>query len=124
VLRLEDQSPALTRRRHGRVRCGDTRCTLGEVLDLSASGVRVLVRGRVRLKKDSVTPMLLEMGDNVVPVKARVVWISRAGWFRHTAGLQFVDVTPEQRAKLIQLAQVAWNNEYIREGLDHRARSA
>ena len=123
VLRLDEQAAA-SRRRHGRVRCDETKCTLGEVLDLSASGVRVLIRGRVRLKKDSVTPMLLEIGDAVAPVKAKVVWISREGWFRHTAGLQFVDLTPEQKAKVAQIAQAASNNEYIRDGLDRQARSA
>jgi PilZ domain-containing protein len=122
VLRLDES--AATRRRHGRVRCGETKCTLGEVLDLSASGVRVLIRGRVRLKRDAVTPMILEMGDRTASVMARVVWVVKAGWFRHTAGLQFVDVTPDQRAKLAQLAQAAGNNEYIRDGLDRQARSA
>lgn len=124
MLRLDEKAAAASRRRHGRVRCDQTQCTLGDVLDLSASGVRVLIRGRVRLKKDSVTPMLLEIGDAVAPVKAKVVWISRAGWFRHTAGLQFVDLTPEQRARVAQIAQVASNNEYIRDGLNRRARSA
>lgn len=119
-----DEKAAASRRRHGRVRCDQTKCTLGEVLDLSASGVRVLIRGRVRLKKDSVTPMLLEVGEAVAPVKARVVWVSKAGWFRHTAGLQFVDLTPEQRARLAQIAQAASNNEYIRDGIDRQARSA
>lgn len=123
VLQLTDAN-GISRRRHGRVRCQETRCTLGEVLDLSASGVRVLTRGRVRLKRDTVIPMIIEVGDRAVPVQAKVVWVNKAGWRRRTAGLQFVDLTPELRARLAELAQYAANSEYIREGLDPQARSA
>ena len=119
-MRLEDAA-AVTRRRHGRVRCDETKCTLGEVLDLSASGVRVLIRGRVRLRVGAVMPMVIEIGEATAPVEAAVVWVRRAGWFRHIAGLQFVNVTPQQRARLVQIAQIGSNNEFIREKLDRRS---
>jgi len=121
---IEPPAIPVSRRRHGRVRCEQTRCTLGTVLDLSASGMRVLIKGRPRLHVGEVASMQVEIEGGMLVLRAKVVWLNRVSWFRHVAGLEFVDVQPELHRRLVELASVASNKEYIREGLDPAACSA
>lgn len=120
----EPPAGSTSRRRHGRVRCEQTRCTLGSVLDLSASGMRVLIKGRPRFRAGEVASMQVEIDGGALVLMAKVVWLNKVSWRRHVAGLEFVDVEPELRQRLVELARTASNNEYIRDGLDPVARSA
>jgi hypothetical protein len=118
------QGDDASRRRHGRVRCNQSRCNLGIVMDMSASGMRVLIKGRPRLHVGDVSPVQVEVCGGALVVNARVVWRSKVGWRLHIAGVQFVDLTPEIRRRLVELASTAANDEYIRDGIDPAARSA
>lgn len=91
---------------------------------MSASGMRVLIKGRPRLHIGEIAPLLVEIDGGALSLRARVVWLNRVGWRRHVAGVEFVEVSPELRRSLVELAGAASNNEYIRDGLDPAARSA
>ncbi|QOJ00773.1 MAG: PilZ domain-containing protein [Phycisphaeraceae bacterium] len=91
-------------RRHGRVRCDELVCNLGQVLDLSASGARI---------KLSLSPLTvggeviceIEAPDRRVAIAAKVIWCRRVGFFRHEAGLTFLDVPAHARAGLLGIVR-------------------
>lgn len=101
------------RRRHGRVRMQDITCSLGDVLDLSASGLRV--RAKVAIPAVG-TRFSVKIGglDNTFYVSCVVKWSRRVGLMSREAGLEFDELTAEQRRSLNLLARTAASNEYVR----------
>jgi hypothetical protein len=88
------------RRRCGRLPQDTLSCNLGTVLDISATGMRVLgvrVPGHgVKVKIRGVRfPQTL---------RAKVTWSKRLGLFRHEVGLEFLDVSPETAKVLTAIA--------------------
>lgn len=99
------QPPASCRRRFGRVRVGNVRCTLGRVIDISAGGLRVLNRSMTPVKADSVIPVQVEALEEWVQASVRVAWVRPAGVFRQEMGLEIIDIEDEARQALIELAR-------------------
>jgi hypothetical protein len=100
--------PALnttTRRRHGRVRAHDVHCTFGRVLDISASGLRVLTRRALRAGQERILEVLTH--DGKFAARVRVAWSRRAGVMSRQVGLQFLDLPPQARGILNACARVA-----------------
>ena len=95
------------RRRHGRLEQEAVACGLGSVVDLSASGMRVIGR---RVPQGQFTTWIRGLGVETT-VNARAAWSKRIGLFRYEIGVQFANVTPET-AK--QLAALAMNNRLRR----------
>lgn len=74
---------------------GETvRCALGEILDVSASGMRVMCDGKPPVKQGGVIPVRLKFSDGSLQVGTQVRWIKRRGLKRHEVGLQFVQLKP------------------------------
>lgn len=89
------------RRASGRLMVSrDVRCNLGEVVDLSISGMRLLgskaTCGEVGLS-------LVAPGFSI-RLKAEVVWSKRLGFRRHMLGVRFLDVDPYSSALLTRIA--------------------
>lgn len=102
------QEPEHESRRHGRLRAELLHCKqLGEVLDLSASGMRVLVKGGCQAKVDDLLSTELEFEKIRLPIQARITWVQRVGFRRHHVGLEFVNLTPELVEGLRSLARSA-----------------
>jgi hypothetical protein len=80
---------------------------LGEVIDLSATGLRVNVR-KVPAGEFEVHIYNATEGVTVI---GQVVWSRRAGLMRREIGVNFLDVTPET-AKVI--ARIAGTNRFRR----------
>lgn len=97
--------PATCRRRYGRVRVGNVRCTLGRVVDISAGGLRVLNRSMTPVKADSVLPVQVEATEGWVQASVRVAWVRPAGMFRQELGLEIVAIEDEGREALLELAR-------------------
>lgn len=98
------------KRRHGRVLCEGIRSSIGEVLDLSASGMRVRVNRIARWREGQVFQVSLLVGTEIVPVTVRITRIIRR-WFRTPeAGLEFMDTTPAVRSALAAMACVGASN--------------
>jgi len=79
------------RRRHGRLEQEAVRCSLGHVVELSASGMKIRCR---KVRRDVVDVHIWGLGSELT-VKGRIVWSKRIGFFKHEAGVQFLDMTPE-----------------------------
>lgn len=99
------QQPGTCRRRYGRVRVGNVRCTLGRVIDISAGGLRVLNRSMTPVKANAVIPVQVEGIENWVQASVRVAWVRPAGMFRQEMGLEIVEIEDEGRQALLELAR-------------------
>ena len=81
-------------------------CPLGELLDLSGTGMRVKVGRGSALKPGQVLPIKLATPSGSVSVQVQVMWRKRRGWRGGAeAGLRFVGVTPGQSVALATIAR-------------------
>lgn len=99
-------------RKAGRVRCQYVTCSLGEVSDLSSTGLRVLCKKNPGIAAgQAVCFRLNTLEGQELPVTVEVAWVRKAGWFRHELGMRFLDVSPELRMALLQLCRASAYNE-------------
>lgn len=80
-------------------------CHLGEVVDLSASGMRVQHTGKPVVERGALVQLGIRNQTQKVQVSARVAWAKRTGWKSYEVGFQFVDVKPAVAAVLVTLAR-------------------
>ncbi len=107
-----EEPVADNQRRNGRVRCIDIACTLGAVLDISASGARVGISGRPP-SVGSTIPVTITGLDGAVDFCGQVMWTRRRGLFKFEVGIQWKDLTPIMRQALVRLARAASQNESV-----------
>jgi len=99
-------------RRHGRLVCSHLVCrhgsrTFATVLDMSASGLRVLRKGGCRYKAGDYLGLSLVWFDTILPAKVRIEWVRRAGFRKHLIGLEFVDASPAFKTGITHLIHLA-----------------
>ena len=109
LMMVGNDEPVVENRRHGRLRCEETRCCIGTVLNLSASGMLVKYRGRLIVENGQELALTVrhDSHESDVTVKAHVKRIERVGFRKYHYGLEFIDITDEQKKKLVDLARVA-----------------
>lgn len=100
-------------RQHGRVRCMAIRTSLGEVLDLSASGARLRRRRKLRSEPGSMVNLEIQGLDGSIRVLARVVWVRKMGLFRYEVGVIFEDISQQVRRALTAIARRAPSNAVL-----------
>jgi hypothetical protein len=101
--------------RKGRVSVELATCGLGEIHNVSATGLRVRYRGS-RLKLPRLQrPFELPVNtpDGMITVPARIVWVKRCGFRRFDLGVEFSQASPTAQAKLRQLATTAARSRVI-----------
>ena len=101
------------RRSKNRTAQDELQCSLGRVMDISPTGMRITCR---RVPKEKWVKFDLNTTVDPIPVQARVVWAKRLGFRKHEIGLHFVDPSPEL-ASFIRCCsmvdgKVRWNLEY------------
>jgi hypothetical protein len=79
--------------------------TLGHVMDLSGTGVRVRKAGRPGVTVGQVMPVTLKSDQCHVTLKSRVVRVKRNGFRECEIGLAFVEIRPGLRNALHHLAK-------------------
>lgn len=106
------QSDIDNKRTRNRVKTVLLHCELGEVADISATGMRVRSKRVPALQRDPAW-FVLRADDMSIPVMARPVWAQkcRGG---HEIGLTFVNLTPEQTAAISRLARDCADTETLR----------
>jgi len=85
-------------RRGGRFRTTSVRSSLGQVLDLSHCGAMVLKKRLCKAPKRGPFPVEIRYDDMRVVVQARLARQSKQRGIGHMLGLEFVEMTDEQRA--------------------------
>jgi hypothetical protein len=96
------QAGALGERASGRLRCTMARCTLGEIIDISAGGMKIRTRARPALGKGVQTLLLTQHGQ--LPVRCTVRWTKRVSLFWFDVGLRFSELSPEARRVICEFA--------------------
>lgn len=77
----------------------NVRCNLGEIVDLSASGMRVMTRKP--LQGDARITLLAQRA--AVQLAGKIAWTKRVGFRRHMVGVEFVQVDAHAEAMLTRI---------------------
>lgn len=113
----DPEAPKARDRRRNRVRVVLLRCWLGDVVDLSQTGMRVRSRRKPLLSSEP-EPITLIGGakgsEEELALTARVVWVRRSGLFHHEIGLTFVNMTEATAAAVARLARDYLDAEVLR----------
>jgi hypothetical protein len=103
---LGKPAPPRTRQREGERFGSDLlTCPLGEVYDLSATGIRLRGKGRCRLAVGQCLAVTLQAPQGALTLQARVVRIQRHGLRMFDVGMQFIAITPATARALKTLAE-------------------
>ncbi|MFT3686832.1 MAG: PilZ domain-containing protein [Phycisphaerales bacterium] len=100
------------RRRHGRLSCSMAECTLGEVLDVSAGGMRV--KSSIKLEKGQKVIVTIGTPRGPMPVQCTVMWVKRNKLFWYTMGVQFENLCQQGQKIIREFAQCAADKETVR----------
>jgi len=88
------------KRNAARLRQEGVESTLGTVVDLSLTGMRVIARG---IPSEAVD-VRISTPEEQVFLRVEVAWSKRIGFRRREVGLRFLDVTDDQKAILQRIA--------------------
>ncbi|MEM9419870.1 MAG: DnaJ domain-containing protein [Planctomycetota bacterium] len=81
-------------------------CALGDVLDLSGTGMRLRISGRCSIKIGQVVPLKLKTPNGSIAVSARAVWRRRTGLLGGCQiGFNFDGIKPSQSVALATIAR-------------------
>ncbi len=94
-----------SQRRFGRILCHQITCSLGEVLDLSAGGMRIRCTGSMGLREGDAVGLTLRAGNAPVPLPCKIVWMRKSGWRAWEIGVVFEQLSPNARQSLNTLAR-------------------
>lgn len=94
-------------RRHGRLAASRQHCSLGEILDFSASGLRIRTRSMVRVAEGQSLTIHVDTPWGVLALPVQIVWVRKMGLTRREVGATFDKLAPEQQAALQELARMA-----------------
>jgi hypothetical protein len=81
-------------------------CSLGEIMDISMTGVRIACRGRVPDHAGKLEKFTLGDAQQQVPFTARVVRVNPTGFRRFELGLEFVGLSVQEQGVLRVLARI------------------
>ena len=73
------------------------KCNLGDIVELGGGGLRIF---STKTQKKRVVSVTFENMN----IKAEVMWSKKISARKHDVGLDFLDVTPEQRSKILRIA--------------------
>jgi len=102
------------KRRHGRLRCCAVQCSLGEVIDMSASGMRILSKRKVSMQEGTLTEIRIGHPPTDIKVRVRIVWKYRRGFRQHEIGVEYDQLTPSLQSALCAVARSAAKREIER----------
>ncbi len=95
----DTQPGEVNQRRAGRVRAADTTTSLGQVLDISANGLRVRRKGAAPVKIGSTFMIDLHAAGRILRAPVEVVRIQKIGWRTFDYGLKFGELPDDVRAE-------------------------
>lgn len=100
----DDGRAVMTPRRHERYPAHGLSCALGDVVDLSAAGMKVSCAKKPAVRKGDVLDFSIRSATQRINVQGRVVWIRRQSWREHRVGVQFLNLRPGVGEALVEFA--------------------
>lgn len=94
-------------RRHGRLQTRDISCSLGKVLDISASGMRIIHRGISGVNAGEQGACTVGSVHGSFSVYYRVAWSRRISLSKWELGIEFLEPTPKATEVLANIARAA-----------------
>ncbi|WP_432799969.1 DnaJ domain-containing protein [Poriferisphaera sp. WC338] len=91
-------------------------CQLGQILDLSATGMRVECKGaKSPVKPGQTGNIQLEHQNKKIKLNAQARWVKRKGLFKHEVGLKFIDQSSQSKQILSDIAQFGFicDNQFL-----------
>ena len=98
---------ANNRRRHGRLKTEDTECSLGHVVDISGSGMRVERKGALPVKVGDKFRIDLQIASDMLELAVAVRRVQKMGRRKFEYGLEFVGLDDRTKLRLANLARTA-----------------
>lgn len=117
--RLPKTTPEIERfdgRRAGRLRCSMLGSNQGEVLDLSATGARVLLRRHPDLKAGDTFTLDIETNAGAVHTPCTCVWIRLNSERKFEMGVEFNNLDPDAKRRLLETVLHPTRSETLRRG--------
>lgn len=90
-------------RRAARIGAEGLVCQLGEIQDLSETGMRIRSAGRPKIEAGSRLTLSVSSSLQRLSVRGQVVWVKK-GLLSGTIGIRFVDTPPALARALVELA--------------------
>jgi hypothetical protein len=91
-------------RRAERHRTNLLSCDLGDVVDISNTGMRLRCASKPPVRSGQVLTIKLQSAQVRLPIAGQVVWIKRKGLKTYEVGLRFVNMTRSLKAAVESLA--------------------
>jgi hypothetical protein len=91
------------RRSASRIQVKGLLCDRGQIVDLSARGLRMVVHRR--WPEGASRTLTIVDTPHSIPVTARCVWCRQQSMFSHIVGLAFENLTQDQVEALLRMAQ-------------------
>lgn len=82
-------------------------CDLGEIIDVSATGIRIRLKAGIGLHTGDIVETTLHTTFACARAVLKIVWVRRSGLFSKQAGAQFIDPDPKVRQTLADMARSA-----------------
>ena len=103
---VRDQDEAMERRKFTRrAPVAGIRTKLGEVVDITPAGMRVIC-GQLKPAERELLRLELMHDKGAVPVNCRTVWVKKLSRGRHEIGIAFEDVNPSTQSALTALSRL------------------
>ena len=103
---VRDHDEAMERRKFARGSVEGIQTKLGDVVDLTPAGMRIIC-GQLKPAERELLPLELTYPQGSLRVKGRTVWVRKLSRRRHELGIAFEDVNASTRAALTALARRA-----------------
>jgi len=91
-------------RKAGRLRCDGVQTAFGAIANLSAKGACIKSAKVGKLRPGMIVTIDLHTDFGNAPIRAKVVRVTKKGWRKHEAGLEFLETSEWARALLGQIA--------------------
>ena len=95
------------RRKFGRLRTEGTDSSMGQVVDISAGGMRVVRKGALPVQEGERFRVDLQVDKEIMEIAVEVRRIRKTGRRQFEFGLQFVNLAEDTRRRLVKLARMA-----------------
>lgn len=103
---LADTQRGANNRKAGRLVCELVKCDLGEVLDLSRSGMRVKAKGTPGVKKGECYALTINGPGVRLTLGTKVVWVKKSGLLGGVElGLEFTTIPEEAKTAFSALVR-------------------
>lgn len=83
-------------------------CQIGDVVNISASGMKLKCEGKPPIKVGQTIDIKLDSGSQRVSVQASVIWIRRRGFKSFLIGMKFVNIKNSLKAAIDSLGKFGY----------------